>query len=224
MSVLARPLAASVLCLALAMPGCKGTDSLKKDDAKKTDANKPDANKPEPNKPASDPYAPVLANGGPVLMLGAARLMQEGKPDEVLELRPDGGIMISGRPLATLSTDGKLTGPEGKVVLEVGPGNQVTSGGRPVGLQLTATGGRVTANGTTITMTFEDDGSVTVSPAKDGATTVTHEGCAGPIARSCALLMFGMLVTVGDDAGPGPEAKAKAPTAAPPESPSLAKP
>ncbi len=223
MSVLVRPLAASVLCLALAVPGCKGTDSLKKDDAAKTAAGKGETKaKPSTSAP-SDPYAPMTANGGPVLALGAAKLMQEGKPEEALELLPDGGIKIAGRPLATLSTDGKLTGPEGKVVLEVGPGDQVTSSGRPVGLRLTATGGQVTTNGATITMAFEKDGTVSVTPAKEGATKVTHEGCTGPVARSCALLMFGMLVTVGD-AGPGPGPEAKAAPAAPPEAPPAAQP
>ncbi|MCH9681707.1 MAG: hypothetical protein K0V04_09765 [Deltaproteobacteria bacterium] len=225
MSGLRRPLTIVTACLMLSLSACddgKGKADAKKADAKKADAKKADAKAGDAKKAdakqadakQADAKAPA---GAPVLTLGAAKLMQENKPDEVLELLADGGIALSGKPMARLSTDGKLTGPDGKVTLVVGPDGKVTAGGKPTGLELSDGGATVTMGGKTTKVTFGEDGSITVEPDSGNGPKMKHEGCTGPIAKNCGLVLFGMLMSDGEEAaeagGPPSQVEAEPPRA-----------
>lgn len=212
-----HPRTTLALCLALLTPlACddKSGDAKKADGkvAAKSDAKpdaKPDAKtdakpdlktdaKPDPKSDAkTDAKAEpaVVTPTGAVLVLGAAKIFEKGEPDKGLALAATGEVTMEGQPLGRLSSDGKMTTPDGKVALEVGADGIVTAEGKPMGLQLVEGGGKLTMPEVTATMTFLEDGSIKIDPKPGNGPETAHEGCAGPTAPTCALLLTAMVLT-----------------------------
>lgn len=191
------------LCLALLTPlACddKSGDAKKADGkvAAKTDA-KTDA-KAEPAKVEPGPVTPT----GAVLVLGAAKIFEKGEPDKALALAATGEITMEGKPIGKLSSDGKMTTADGKVALEVGADGVVSVEGKPMGLQLIEGGGKLTTPEVTATMSFLEDGSIKIEPKSGNGPEMAHEGCAGPTAPTCALLLTALVMTGEPAAAPPP--------------------
>lgn len=176
--------------------GCDGKDIP----ATATPTDAPAAATPEP---AAEP-AEILA-------LGDAKLFETDKPGEAVVVAADGSVSFGGEVVATLSTDGKLTMPDGAVMMEVQADGSVMSRGEITGLTLSENGGTLSVGDKSATMVFHDDGSVTVDPAPGpGAPAMAHEGCNGAMAKTCALVMFGMVANV-ESSGPEPQPAAPGP-------------
>jgi hypothetical protein len=206
------------LCLALLVPvACddKKTDAkvASKSDAKpdakpdaKTDAKtdaKSDAKsdaKTDAKVDAKVEPAAAATPTGSVLVLGAAKIFEKGEPDQALTLAATGEISMEGKPIGKLSSDGKMTTAEGKLGLEVGADGIVSAEGKPIGLQLIEGGGKLTMPEVTATMTFLEDGSIKIDPKTGNGPEMAHEGCAGPTAPACALLLT-VLVMTGEPGG-----------------------
>ncbi len=144
----------------------------------------------------------VAAEPAEILALGEARLFESDKPGEAVEIAADGSVSFGGELFATLSTDGKMTLPDGSVMMEVQPDGSVFARGEATGLTLNDNGGFLTVGADTITIVFNVGGLVTVDPAPGPESPgMGHEGCGGAMAKACALVMFGMVATTSE----GPE-------------------
>ncbi|MBV1861534.1 MAG: hypothetical protein KUG77_24155, partial [Nannocystaceae bacterium] len=138
-----------------------------------------------------------------ILALGDAKLFEADKPSEAVEIAADGSVSFAGEVVATLSGEGKLTLPEGTVMMEVQADGSVLANGEPTGLALGDTGGTLQIGDQRATMVFHDDGTVTVDPAPGpGAPAMAHEGCTGAMAKTCALVMFGMVGSTDQSTAP----------------------
>jgi hypothetical protein len=147
----------------------------------------PEQPKPEQPKPAE----------GPVLTLGAAKIMEKNKPDQAIEIAADGTVKMGPDPEHTLkiSTDGKVSKVDGTVVAQVGADGSLTFDGKSSGIVLNDAGLVLTApNGKTATIRFTDEG-VMVEPPPAEDMQMVAEGCTGPMAKTCALVMTMMLLT-----------------------------
>jgi len=181
---------AALLIAASTLGGCDGKDIP----ATATPTDAPVAATPEP---AAEPAE--------ILPLGDAKLFEADKPSEAVEVAADGSVSFGGDVVATLSGDGKMTLPDGSVMMEVQADGSVMSRGNVTGLVLSDDGGVLRVGEESATMVFHEDGSVTVDPAPGpGAPAMAHEGCTGAMAKTCALVMFGMVASVDETTGPEP--------------------
>ncbi|MGH1345851.1 MAG: hypothetical protein ACRBN8_30080 [Nannocystales bacterium] len=158
--------------------------------------------------PVEAPAAEVPESAPPepagVLALADARLFETDKPAEAVVIAADGSVSFGGEVVATLSNDGKLTLPDGSVMMEVQEDGSVMSRGEVTGLTVGDDGGTLRVGDQSATMVFHEDGRVTVDPAPGpGAPAMAHEGCGGAMAKTCALVMFGMVAST-DASGPVP--------------------
>lgn len=197
-SLMRRSVLAALLIAASTVGGCA--------------SNIPAAAEPE-EAPVAATVEPV-AEPAELLALGDAKLFETDKPSEAVEIAADGSIRFGGEIMATLSSDGKLTLPDGKVMMEVQPDGSVLGRGEPTGLSISGEGGTLRVGDETATVAFNEDGSVTVDPNPGpGAPAMAHEGCGGPMAKTCALVMFGM---VANSETSGPESQPPSVEATPP--------
>jgi hypothetical protein len=175
------PLVATVV-LVSSIAGCDKQSDVEQPDDKQSDAAKPDAAKP-------------------VLTLGAAKVMEKDSPDEAIELLADGTVKFSQNPdeMLKISTDGKVTNAAGAVVAEVGADGSLTFDGKSSGVVLNDTGLTMTFDGKTATVRFTDDGSVVLDPAPSPDDELIAEGCVGPVAKTCALVMTMFLLGSDDE-------------------------
>jgi hypothetical protein len=184
---------APLLSIALLLSACDKPDDKKTDKQaeKKPDDKKPDDKKVEEPKPEEPkPEAAV------VLTLGAAKIMEKDKPEEVIEIAADGTVKIGSDPEHTvkISTDGKVSKVDGTLIAQVGPDGSVSFDGKPSGVVLDDTGLSMTApDGKKLTLRFGEDGSIAVDPPTEDALAMTAEGCAGPMAKTCGLVMTMLL-------------------------------
>jgi hypothetical protein len=189
------PLFATVLLLG----ACDKADDKKVD---KQAEKKPDDKQVEEPKP-EEPKPETAA----VLTLGAAKIMEKDKPEEAIEIMADGTVKMSPEPDKTvkISTDGKVTGPEGKIVAQVGADGKLSFDGKDSGIVLSDTGLTMTGpDGKTGTAKFLEDGTIAVDPAPAENLQMIAEGCTGPMVKTCALVLTLLLLT----SEPGPEAAA----------------
>ena len=195
---------AAVFIAASALGGCDSKDIP----ATATPTDAPAVEAPEPPAEPSE-----------VLALGDAKLFEADKPGEAVEVAADGSVSFGGEVVATLSGDGKLTLPDGSVMMEVQADGSVMSRGKPTGLVLGEAGGTLSVGDETATIVFNEDGSVSVDPAPGpGAPAMSHEGCHGAMAKTCALVMFGMVANTSETTGPEPveaDSSLEAPAPAP---------
>lgn len=190
---------AALLITASTLGGCSASTIP----ATETPSETPAAATPEP---AAEPTE--------ILALGDAKLFETDKPAEAVEVSADGSIRFGGEVMATLSTDGKLTLPDGSVMMEVQADGSVLGRGEPTGLTISGDGGTLSVGDQTATVAFNEDGTVTVDPSPGpGAPAMGHEGCGGAMAKTCALVMFGMVANV---ESPGPESSPPSVEATPP--------
>ena len=205
--------ALSGLLFATSVVACDG-------DSKKAADAKPAA---EDSKVDAKPAEKVADEPGAVLTLGVAKLFEKDKPSEALELSADGKVSMQGTALGTFSADGTLTLTDGTVALEAKPDGSVLAKGKPTELKLTDTGGVLSAGGESASIGFNPDGTMALDPPPDaGDPEMGHEGCAGPMAKTCALAMFAMLSVqpVPDEIGPSDTAPPEPePAPAPPPVP-----
>jgi hypothetical protein len=175
----------------------------KKADEKQADA-KTEKQANEPVK-AAEPEAPKTAD---VLTLGKAKLTATDKPDEVIEIAADGTVTVAGEILVKISSDGKLSKSDGTVIGGVGTDGVVKFGDKPAGMTLVDGGASVTTpDGKTVTLRFGEDGAVIVDPTPEGsADKMASEGCTGPVAKTCALVLMMILLRDEPAAGSGPTA------------------
>ena len=160
----------------------KKADDKKVDD-KKTDDKQVDAKQPDEPKP--EPAAAVLT-------LGAAKIMEKDKPEEAIEILADGTLKMGPDPEHTLkiSADGKISKPDGTLVAQVAADGSLSFDGKPSGVVLSDTGLTLTSpDGKTVTMKFNEDGSVVTEPPAGDGLQMVAEGCAGPMAKTCGLVM-----------------------------------
>lgn len=161
----------------------------------------------EPATKTVEAEAPKSAN---VLTLGAAKLIPTDKPDEVMEIAADGTVTAAGEILVKISSDGKLSKPDGTVIGEVGADGVVMFDGKPSGITLLEDGASVTLpDGKTATLRFAADGTVTADPKPEKSDMMTSEGCSGPVAKTCALVL--MMMVTQEEPAPAP-AKVEAAT------------
>lgn len=225
MRTLARSLA-PLFATAFLIAACDKADDKKVDDKKtvdkKADDKPADADVKQAAADVKPPAEPKPIEPGS-LTLGAAKIMEKDKPEEAIEILADGTVKLSPDPEHTLelSTDGKISKVDGTVVAQVAADGSLSFDGKPSGVVLNDTGLVLTGpDGRTATVRFQDDGSVvTEPPAGDGLQLIT-EGCTGPMARTCGVVMTMMILnSSGDDAPP-----VGGPTSAPPATEMLADP
>lgn len=177
---------AALLIAASTLGGCSASSIP----ATATPSETPAAATPLPEEPAE------------LLAVGDAKLFEADKPAEAVEIAADGSVRFGGDVMATLSTDGKLTLPDGSVMMEVQADGSVLGRGEPTGLTVGGDGGTLRVGDETATVAFNEDGTVTVDPSPGpGAPAMAHEGCRGEMAKTCALVMFGMVAS-GETSGP----------------------
>lgn len=165
------------------------------------------------------PADPAAAARTPSFALRDARIFEVDEPDNALIIASDGSLMLGGETVATLSGQGTITLPSGKVVLEVKGDGSVLINGETSGLTLTADGGTLVTGEKTVVVAFEAGGIVAIDPPPENAgLTMGHEGCEGDMARTCMLVMYLLLTpeappgTSDDlDLGEPPEAIVKHP-------------
>jgi hypothetical protein len=186
------PVFASVLLLA----ACDKKDEKKADPKAEKQA--------EPTKKTDEPVKEVVAPEpakADVLVLGAAKLKSKAKPEEVIEIAADGTVSVAGETFVKLSADGKLSKPDGTLIGQVGADGVVTIDGKPMGVTLVEGGASITMpDGKTSTVRFAEDGSITIDPKpeKDPPDEMTTEGCTGPVAKTCALVLMMILLREGE--------------------------
>lgn len=150
----------------------------------------------EPVVPASaDAPAPAPeAAAAPLLTLGAVKLFEASAPELALVMADDGSLTLDGDAVGSVTADGQMLGRDGQVVAVVQPDGSVLADGEPTGFTINDSGGVLVAGDKTMTFGFADDGSMTITPAPEGGgPPLAHEGCNGPLAKTCALLAFGLL-------------------------------
>ncbi|MCA9706113.1 MAG: hypothetical protein KDK70_09720 [Myxococcales bacterium] len=197
------------LVFVLAVAGLLVTPACDDGAATKTETKPADGEPAEAKSADGEPAKPAEAkpSDGAMLTMGAAKLIDESKPDQVIELRPDGGIALNGSPLGVVSTDGKLVGPDGRAFVVAGADGKVVAGGKSTGIELVDGGARIDMGKKIITLTFAEDGKIVAEPKSDGEPSLRHEGCTGPVAKTCALVLLGMMLPMAR------ETKAAAPPA-----------
>ncbi|MCA9685378.1 MAG: hypothetical protein KC457_24585 [Myxococcales bacterium] len=192
----------------------KEADKAKTETKESTDAKAGDAN--------ADADA-GKTEAAPILVIGAAKIMQKDQPDKGIELAADGSVTIAGKPMGKVSADGKLSGVDGKVVMQVDAEGTVTSpDGQRAPMVVQDNGVTMEGpDGKKIAVIFAEDGSVKVedksaAPDAPPPPEFATEGCTGAVAKTCGLvftaymlLMPGEVVT--DDS------EASAPAVVPPQ-------
>jgi hypothetical protein len=188
-----------------------------KKEEKKADAKTDKAEKQaeQPAKKADEPAKaePEPTKAADVLTLGAAKLKAKDKPEEVIDIAADGTVSFAGETIMKLSADGKFSKPDGTVLGQVGADGVVTIDGKPVGVTLVEGGATVTTpDGKTATIGFAADGAMTIEPKpeKESPDEMTSEGCTGPVAKTCALVMMTFLLR--GESAPEQPAKVEAAT------------
>lgn len=182
------PLFASLLLIA----ACDKKDDKKADDkkAEKADDKKADDKQPESPRPDAEPPQPEPAAA--VLTLGAAKIMEKDKPDEAIEILPDGTVKMGTDPQDSfkIAADGKISKIDGTEIGQVAADGSLSFGGKPSGVVLNDTGLTLTSpDGKTATVKFNEDGSVETDPPAGDGLQLAAEGCTGPMAKTCAVVM-----------------------------------
>lgn len=174
-------------------------------DDKAADAKAADA---KPAEPEPKPVETIT------LTLGAAKIMEKDKPEEAIELLADGTVKLGPNPENTLkiSTDGKISKADGTVVAQVAADGSLSFDGKPSGVVLNDTGLTLTSpDGKKATVVFGEDGSVVTDPPAGDGLQMVAEGCAGPMAKTCGLVIT--MLVMQDEPAPGGAAEAHAPAA-----------
>lgn len=141
----------------------------------------------------------VEAAPDPVLVLGEAKIFDPGKPEQAVMIAEDGTLSLGGQPIGSVTGDGELRNRDGGAIASVDRDGVVTVGGEPTGLVLAGEGGAMEGG---VSFVFAGDGSVAVEPADPGAPAMGHEGCAGAMAKTCGLVLFGILTPVAVETTP----------------------
>lgn len=206
----------------------KKSDDKKSDD-KKADAKKTDAKVDAKSADAKDEKkadAPEAKPGdappatAATLTLGKAKIFETKNPDKPIEIAEDGSVTMEGEVGAKVTAAGKVTSPDGaKVLMEVDATGKVTSGGKDIGVVVSDTGATFDLDGKKSTMTFVADGSMLLDPKPEKNDEMRHEGCVGPMAKTCALVMVGVLFVEEPAAAPPPTAGGPAVEPTPPATP-----
>lgn len=183
----------------------KKRDTKKDDGEKRADDKRPDDKKPD-EKQADKPAQP---QPGGLLTLGDAKIVPKDKPDEGIEITADGTIKMLGKPDETIeiSPEGKLSKADGTLIAEVGSDGALMVDGKPSGISVTETGVSIaTPDGKTMKIGFLEDGTIVMSPKPEAELpAMTVEGCTGPVARTCALVLA-MFVFMASEPSGGPAA------------------
>lgn len=130
-----------------------------------------------------------------LLVMGEAKLFERDEPDNAFGIAADGTLTLEGQAVGTVSADGSLKGPDGAVVMQAQADGSVLVRGEPSGLTLSDNGGSATMGDRTVTVSFDGEGLVTIDPPPENAGLLTgHEGCEGDMAKTCMLVMFGLLM------------------------------
>lgn len=180
------------LCGVLGIVGCDREEAPEQAEAKKADeAGKPDdAQAKEAEAPEGETPEPAE-----VLVLGDAKITPSDRPEEGLTISAAGEIAMGGRPVGSISTTGQIKSPDGQPGFSVDAAGVVSFQGKPTGATLTDDGLEMKRGGETVTMKIGSDGAITVMPAPaEGTPSITSEGCTGAMAKTCSLVMFGMLM------------------------------
>lgn len=165
-----------------------------------------------PNTPA-EPTPPVAADAvvpdgvepaETLLVMGDAKLFERDEPDNAFSIAADGTLTLEGQAVGTVSADGTLKGPDGTVVMQAQADGSVLVRGEASGLSLSEKGGSAVMGDRTVTVSFDADSIVTIDPPPDNAGLLMgHEGCEGEMAKTCMLVMFGLLMAEpAETAGP----------------------
>jgi hypothetical protein len=193
----------------------------KKTDAKKADAKKTDAKDEKKAEAKTDAKADeAKADATPTtaavkLALGKAKIWEKSDPKKPIEIAEDGTVTMEGQVGAKVTAEGKVTSPDGaNVLMEVGADGKVSSSGKELGVVLADDGASFDIDGKKSTMTFKDDGTVVMDPKPDVDDELQHEGCVGPLAKTCALVMVGVLFVDSPAPAPGPKTGGEPPKAA----------
>jgi hypothetical protein len=141
-----------------------------------------------------------------LLVLGEAKLFERDEPDNAFTIGADGTLTLEGETVGTVSTDGALKTADGTVVMQAQADGSVLVRGESSGLSLSDTGGSLTMDDRTVTVSFDAEGLVNIDPPPSNeGLLMGHEGCDGEMAKTCMLVMFGL--TMGESVeseGPTP--------------------
>lgn len=173
-------------------------DSEKKDD-KKEEAKKADEAKPADAKPEAKP-AEAKPEAKAILPVQAAKIDVKGdEPGAGLEIKADGTVTVGGELVGKVSTDGKLTQPDGSVYMTVSADGKIMEGSEEVPMKLEANGARLELDGEGLIVKFEAGGKVNVTgekgePAPAEFQMFVHEGCEGEMGKTCGIAFINILV------------------------------
>jgi len=211
--------ARSITCLlastVLLLAACDKGDAKKGDDKKVEDKKGDDKKAVKADVPPVEPKPEPATATAELLALGVVKIMEKDKPAEAIELAADGTLKFGPAPDMTLkiTTDGKISKPDGTVVAQVGSDGMLSFDGKPSGAVVSETGLTMTGpDGKTGTVKFNDDGSITVDPPSPDALLMVTEGCTGPMVKTCGVIMTMLLFMPGEavEAVDGPAASVDA--------------
>jgi len=191
----------AVTCLCMGLVACSDpAPPAAKSGAKAAAEGAPEGTKTPSETPSAD---------GPVLTLGAAKIMREGHPERAIEIEADGKVTLAGIPFGILSADGRLLSPGGELTMTVAADGSVAGDSGPSGIALDASGGSLDVPDLKVQLRFEDDGSLVTEATgarahllgPDGP-QLRSEGCEGPVRRACALITLSYLMALGNPDSP----------------------
>ena len=141
---------------------------------------------PPPSKSA------VRGKNGAVLQLGRATIHGDGS-NWAFALAQDGTLSADGSEIGTVSPNGRLkfTIDGFTMRLKAKRDGRVFEGGEPTNIRLSDTGGTFVQE-RRHSVSFEDNGAVRFSPPIEEMPQMTHDGCAGAMARTCALIVIAL--------------------------------
>jgi hypothetical protein len=153
----------------------------------------------------SDTSATQPERAADILTLGAAKIMRAGHEDRAIEITPNGTVTLAGTPFGTISSDGRLTSPEGDLMMTVEPDGSVVTSGGPTGIVLDEAGGSLTLPKLSVRIHFGQDGTIETETSGPNAVllgtdppALHSEGCTGPVTKTCALITLSYLMGLGN--------------------------
>ncbi len=137
--------------------------------------------------------APAASKAPQGLTITPAKIWREGQPDKAIEIMGDGAIVMQGKPVGTVHSDGRMVVGDGKVVSILNPDGTITypgeqpMGGDAASITISAEGVLDNPN-VGLKVHFDEKGAL-VGGNPNGPPMVS-DGCQGPMARTCMYVFM----------------------------------
>ena len=181
----------------LSLAACSKPAETADEAAEKAPADEADARETPP--------AAESAGVSTVLTLGEAKIAREGHEDRAIEIAPDGKVTLAGTPFGTLSTDGRLTDPQGALMMTLQSDGSVVGSDGPIGMKIDVTGGSLSLPKLKVKVRFADDGAIVTEASGPNAGLLGQDtpqlrskGCDGAVRQACALVTLSYLMALGN--------------------------